>query len=184
MRATGIIRRIDDFGRVAIPKEIRRAMHLREGDPMEIYTNKDGEVIFKKYSLMDGLSDFATQMCDTLNRATGHIAVITDRDACIAVSGIFNIGPSCLLGKPISQQLEEVMDTGKIYRYQNEGGPMLISSYATTPFISCAIPISANDDVVGSILLATTDGGKVLLNDADYQLLKAMADLLHRYMEQ
>jgi len=87
MKATGIVRRIDDLGRVVIPKEIRRTMRIREGDPLEIYTDKDGGVIFKKYSLMGGLGDFAGQMCETLNKTTGEIAVITDRDACIAVPG-------------------------------------------------------------------------------------------------
>ena len=80
MKATGIVRRIDDLGRVVIPKEIRRTMRIREGDPLEIYTDKDGGVIFKKYSLMGGLADFAGQLSETLNRTTGRLTVITDRD--------------------------------------------------------------------------------------------------------
>ena len=71
MKATGIVRRIDDLGRVVIPKEIRRTMRIREGDPLEIYTSKDGEVIFKKYSLMGGVDEFAAQLCDTLSKSTG-----------------------------------------------------------------------------------------------------------------
>ena len=78
---------------MVIPKEIRRTMRIREGDPLEIYTDKDGGVIFKKYSLMGGLGDFAGQMCETLNKTTGEIAVITDRDACIAVGGRGPPGP-------------------------------------------------------------------------------------------
>ena len=73
MKATGIVRRIDDLGRVVIPKEIRRTMRIREGDPLEIYTSRDGEVIFKKYSLMGGLDDFAAQLCETMSRSTGAI---------------------------------------------------------------------------------------------------------------
>ena len=88
MKATGIVRRIDDLGRVVIPKEIRRTMRIREGDPLEIYTDKDGGVIFKKYSLMGGVAEFAGQLCDTLNRTTGRLTVITDRDSCIAVAGV------------------------------------------------------------------------------------------------
>ena len=88
MKATGIVRRIDDLGRVVIPKEIRRTMRIREGDPLEIYTDKEGGVIFKKYSLMGGVADFAAQLCDTLSRTTGQISVITDRDNCIAVAGV------------------------------------------------------------------------------------------------
>ena len=87
MKATGIVRRIDDLGRVVIPKEIRRTMRIREGDPLEIFTDREGGVIFRKYSLMGGLSEFAGQLCDTLNRTTGEVAVITDRDNCISVAG-------------------------------------------------------------------------------------------------
>ena len=87
MKANGIGRRIDDLGRVVIPKEIRRTMRIREGDPLEIYTTKDGEVIFKKYSLLGGLEDFAAQFCDTLSRSTEFTAAVTDRDAIIAVAG-------------------------------------------------------------------------------------------------
>ena len=87
MKATGIVRRIDDLGRVVIPKEIRRVMRIREGDPLEIYTDRDGSVIFKKYSLLGGVTEFAAQMCDTLNRTTGRTVVITDRDSTVAVAG-------------------------------------------------------------------------------------------------
>ena len=87
MKATGIVRRIDDLGRVVIPKEIRRTMRIRVGDPLEIYTTREGEVIFKKYSLMGALEDFAAQFCDTLSRSTEFTAAVTDRDTIIAVSG-------------------------------------------------------------------------------------------------
>ena len=87
MKATGIVRRIDDLGRVVIPKEIRRTMRIREGDPLEIYTTRDGEVIFKKYSLIGGLEDFAAQFCDTLSRNTDFTAAVTDRDGIVAVAG-------------------------------------------------------------------------------------------------
>ena len=115
MKATGIVRRIDDLGRVVIPKEIRRTMRIREGDPLEIYTDKDGGVIFKKYSLMGGLGDFAGQMCETLNKTTGEIAVITDRDACIAVAGLARRE---LTDKRISSELEQIMEGRQIYQYQ------------------------------------------------------------------
>ena len=88
MKATGIVRRIDDLGRVVIPKEIRRTLRIRDGDPLEIYTEKDGEVIFKKYSPMGELGDYAASMCETLGRAAGVPVAISDRDAVIAVSGV------------------------------------------------------------------------------------------------
>ena len=87
MKATGIVRRIDDLGRVVIPKEIRRTMRIREGDPLEIYTSRDGEVIFKKYSLLGGVEDFASELCETMSRSTGSVCAVTDRDTIIAVAG-------------------------------------------------------------------------------------------------
>ena len=124
MKATGIVRRIDDLGRVVIPKEIRRTMRIREGDPLEIYTDKDGGVIFRKYSLMGGLGDFAGQMCETLNKTTGEIAVITDRDTCIAVAGTARRE---LADKRVSGDLESIMEGRQIYQHQ-EGSPALPQS--------------------------------------------------------
>ena len=121
MKATGIVRRIDDLGRVVIPKEIRRTMRIREGDPLEIYTDKEGGVIFKKYSLMGGLGDFAGQMCETLNKTTGRMAIITDRDTCLAVSGA---GKRELTDKRISAALEQVMeDRGDLSVPERPGAP-------------------------------------------------------------
>ncbi|MBR2895270.1 MAG: AbrB/MazE/SpoVT family DNA-binding domain-containing protein, partial [Oscillospiraceae bacterium] len=114
MKATGIVRRIDDLGRVVIPKEIRRTMRIREGDPLEIYTSREGEVIFKKYSLMGELDDFAAQFCDTLSKSCGAITAVTDRDAIIAVAGG---GKRELMGKRISTQLEQIMEDRRIYQY-------------------------------------------------------------------
>ena len=87
MKATGIVRRIDDLGRIVIPKEIRRTLRIREGDPLEIYTEKDGEVIFKKYSPMGDLQAVAAQLCESIGKNTGHIAAVADRDSIIAVAG-------------------------------------------------------------------------------------------------
>ena len=113
MKATGIVRRIDDLGRVVIPKEIRRTMRIREGDPLEIFTTRDGEVIFKKYSLIGGLEDFAAQFCDTLARSSDFTAVITDRDSVIATSGP---GKRELIGRPLSPELEQLMEGRSIYQ--------------------------------------------------------------------
>src|SRR5574344_1756908 len=87
MKATGVVRRIDDLGRVVIPKEIRKTLRIKEGDPLEIFTDKEGEVILKKYSPIGELSEFASEYADTLAKTTGHIACITDKDTVIAVSG-------------------------------------------------------------------------------------------------
>ena len=110
MKATGIVRRIDDLGRVVIPKEIRRTLRIREGDPLEIYTDRDGSVIFKKYSLLGGVTEFAAQMCDTLNRTTGRTVVITDRDSTVAVAGAPRRE---LADQAISPELERLMEGGR-----------------------------------------------------------------------
>ena len=115
MKATGIVRRIDDLGRVVIPKEIRRTLRIREGDPLEIYTEKDGEVIFKKYSPMGDLQDFAAQLCESIGKNTGHIAAVSDRDSIIAVAGV---PKRELLEKRNSAELEQLMAKRKSYRYQ------------------------------------------------------------------
>lgn len=87
MKATGVVRRIDDLGRIVIPKEIRKTLRIKEGDPLEIFTDREGQVILKKYSPIGELSEFATEYAETLAKTTGHIACITDKDMVIAVSG-------------------------------------------------------------------------------------------------
>lgn len=106
MKATGIVRRIDDLGRIVIPKEIRRTLRIREADPLEIYTDREGEIILKKYSPIGEMGTFAKQYAESMAQVSGHIALITDRDQFIAVSG----GMKNLLGKSISRELEEKID--------------------------------------------------------------------------
>ena len=146
MKATGIVRRIDDLGRVVIPKEIRRTMRIREGDPLEIYTTRDGEVIFKKYSLIGGLEEFAAQFCDTLSRSTDFSAAITDRDAVIAISGA---GKKELLGKSVSPELEQVMTRRSLYC--GDGVPVAEGNGAFRAAV--AAPILCEGDVLGAVLL-------------------------------
>ena len=87
MKATGIVRRIDDLGRIVIPKEIRRTQRIREGDPIEIFTNREGEIMLKKYSPIGDLSDFASDYAESLAQTTGGLACVTDRDVVIAAAG-------------------------------------------------------------------------------------------------
>ena len=137
MKATGIVRRIDDLGRVVIPKEIRRTMRIREGDPLEIYTTRDGEVIFKKYSLIGGLEDFAAQFCDTLSRNTDFTAAVTDRDGIVAVAGA---GKRELLGKNLSPQLEQIMEQRSIYQYRSGQERLPVSESAGQYAAAVAAP--------------------------------------------
>ena len=161
------------------PDKVYTVNVISDGDPLEIYTDKDGEVIFKKYSLMGGLSDFATQMCETLNKTTGHIAVITDRDACIAVSGA---PKRDLLDKRLGERLEGVLEGRKISQYQAGDSPMTISDDATKFFVSCAAPILAEGDVLGCVLFAAEEG-ELQASETDYKLLQTMSGFLGRHME-
>ena len=99
MKATGIVRRIDDLGRVVIPKEIRRTLRIREGDPLEIYTDREGEVIFKKYSPVGEPAGFASEYADALVQGTKLSVVICDRDHCIAAAGISKKDLDDIIGK-------------------------------------------------------------------------------------
>ena len=118
MKATGIVRRIDDLGRVVIPKEIRRTLRIREGDPLEIFVDREGEVILKKYSPIGELGDFAKEYADSLYEAIGHIACIADRDTIIAVAGA---PKKEFLNKPIGQAVERVMEERKSVLINNSG---------------------------------------------------------------
>ena len=145
MKATGIVRRIDDLGRVVIPKEIRRTMRIREGDPLEIYTTREGEVIFKKYSLLGGLEDFAAQFCDALNRTSGFTAAVTDRDAVIAITGA---GKRELLGKSLSEALSRVMEERRIYCCQGADQPLPVTDGNDRYTAAVAAPILCEGDVL------------------------------------
>ena len=139
MKATGIVRRIDDLGRVVIPKEIRRTMRIREGDPLEIYTEKDGEVIFKKYSPIGELGDFAANYVETLAKARGHCSCITDRDNVIAVSGL---PKKELIEKPVSSELENVMNEKIVVSYFGVGYPVA-RWLVVGCFVGCIVSVRA-----------------------------------------
>ena len=179
MKATGIVRRIDDLGRVVIPKEIRRTMRIREGDPLEIYTSRDGEVIFKKYSLMGGVEDFAAQLCETMSRSTGAICAVTDRDSIIAVAGG---GKRELSGKRISPELEQIMESRKIYQYTGEGQPLQVTEGIDSLLTTVAAPILAEGDLLGLVLFISSDPAAVT-GDTEYKLAQTIAAFLGRHME-
>lgn len=179
MKATGIVRRIDDLGRVVIPKEIRRTMRIREGDPLEIYTSRDGEVIFKKYSLLGGVEDFAAQLCETMSRSTGDICAVTDRDTVIAIAGG---GKRELMGKRITAALEQIMENRRIYQYTGEGQAVPVSDSASNYYTMVAAPILAEGDLLGMVLFITAEGSKTS-GDAEYKLAQTVAAFLGRHME-
>ena len=179
MKATGIVRRIDDLGRVVIPKEIRRTLRIREGDPLEIYTERDGEVIFKKYSPMGDLTELAGQICESIAKNTGHIAVICDRDSVIAVSGASRRD---LMDKRNSSALEQLMEQRKTYRWQSDETKIRVSDHVERYHLGVATPILSEGDLMGCvmILLEETDPA---LNEPEQKLVQTVAGFLGRQME-
>ena len=178
MKATGIVRRIDDLGRVVIPKEIRRTMRIREGDPLEIYTTKDGEVIFKKYSLLGGLEDFAAQFCDTLSHSTEFTAAVTDRDAIIAVAGV---GKRELLGKTISEPLERIMEDRQVWLLGSSEEQVAACEGLAGFTAAVAAPILCEGDVLGLVLFLTSDDRAA--GETEYKLAQTVAAFLGKNME-
>ena len=179
MKATGIVRRIDDLGRVVIPKEIRRTLRIREGDPLEIYTEKDGEVIFKKYSPMGELQEFAAQICDSIGKNTGHIAAVADRDSIIAVAG----APKReLLEKRNSNDLEQLMEQRKNYRYRS-GETRLRPAEAVEHYhLGVAAPIVAEGDLLGCVMLLMNENDSAP-DETEQKIAQTFAGFLGTQME-
>jgi AbrB family transcriptional regulator (stage V sporulation protein T) len=184
LKATGIVRRIDDLGRVVIPKEIRRTLRIREGDPLEIFTDKDGEVILKKYSPIGELSDFATQYAESLHKTSGHITCITDRDTIIAVSGA---SKREFLEKPLSPDLERIIeekttlvvkspDDKAISITADESSDKKYTSQVVTPIIS-------EGDPIGAVILLSTDPD-TRMGEVEAKLAQSAAGFLGKQMEQ
>lgn len=179
MKATGIVRRIDDLGRVVIPKEIRRTMRIREGDPLEIFTDKDGELIFKKYSPIGELSDFAAQICDSLRKSTDGIAAVCDRDSIIAIAGG---AKRELLEKPVSAQLSELMDARTTYRHVNGLSSIPVSTADEKYCLSVAAPVISEGDVMGAVLFISARNSAPS-TEVEQKLAQTVAIFLGKQME-
>ncbi len=179
MKATGIVRRIDDLGRVVIPKELRRTMHLREGAPLEIFTDKDGELIFKKYSPIGELGEFAADMCDSLRKAAELPVAVCDRDSVIAVAGA---AKKDLAGKAVSGELEGLMERRTLYR-RTAAAPAVPACEGTDKYaVAVAAPILCEGDVAGCVLILSQDGDKGC-GETEEKLARAAAHFLGRQME-
>ena len=179
MKATGIVRRIDDLGRVVIPKEIRRTLRIREGDPLEIYTEKDGGVIFRKYSPMGDLQDFAAQICESIGKNTGRIAAVADRDSIIALSGAPRRE---LVDRRNSADLENLMEQRKSYRYSPGNVKLRAVEGSEKYYLGAAAPIVAQGDLMGCVMLLM-DEEETPPAEGDRKLVQTVAGFLGRQME-
>ena len=183
MKATGVVRRIDDLGRVVIPKEIRKTLRIKEGDPLEIFTDREGQVILKKYSPIGELSEFAIGYAETLSKTTGHIACITDKDTIIAVSGG---SKKEFLEQDVSEELEQLMDDKEVYtsnENRNEAMPITKNDNQQRKNNSQVVyPIISNGDTIGTVILLAKDPN-TKMTDIEKKVAQSAATFLGTQME-
>lgn len=180
MKATGIVRRIDDLGRVVIPKEIRRTLRIREGDPLEIYTATDGEVIFKKYSPVGELSAFAGQYADVLARISSMPTLICDKDHVIAAAGV---SKREFLERRVTSVLENYMENRKSYTATQQSLSDVQPVEGIEHYASVIYPIIASGDVTGAVVMLTGDQIKVPTG-VEIKLAQSAAAFLGKQMEE
>ncbi len=180
MKATGIVRRIDDLGRVVIPKEIRRTMRIREGDPLEIYTDNDGEVIFKKYSPIGELSPHSMQYAEVLCKSTGYPALICDRDHIVAASGV---SKKEYLERRITSELEALIENRENYISRTNDIHKFVSVEGIDRRTVAAFPIIASGDISGAVILLENDSGSYP-NETEIKMAQLTADFLGRQIEE
>lgn len=182
MKATGIVRRIDDLGRVVIPKEIRRTMRIREGDPLEIYTSSDGEVIFKKYSAINEMAASASQVAEVMTKLANCPTVVFDRDHVVAVAGV---GKKEFNERRVSQGLEEFLEHRQNYIYSSSDDVKVFPVEGVDrPAIACT-PILSAGDVTGAVaFLAPQSGEATTATEVQKNLIQAAAQFLGKQVEE
>lgn len=152
---------------------------VNEGDPLEIFTDKDGEVIFKKYSPIGELSDFAAQICDSLHKSTDCIAAVCDRDAVIAVAGG---GRRELFEKRISPELEQIMESRRVFRHESGGACVPVTDSDSGFCVSVAAPVVSEGDLMGAVIFASPKNAPPS-GDVEFKLAQTVAAFLGKQME-
>ncbi|MCR5793004.1 MAG: stage V sporulation protein T [Lachnospiraceae bacterium] len=182
MKATGIVRRIDDLGRIVVPKEIRRTLRIRESDPLEIFMGNEGEIILKKYSPIGELGEFAKQYADAIYQTIGRTVFITDRDRVVAVAGA---GKKEYEGTEISSRLSMAIEeraNGKAFK--EESGFIKITTEEREEYSSQVIStIISQGDAIGAVILCEKDDRKKV-GDMEWKVAEAAAVFLGKQMEQ
>ena len=181
MKATGIVRRIDDLGRIVIPKEIRRTMRIREGDPMEIFTSREGEILLKKYSPVGELSEFATALAECASQSMGELVCITDRDVVIAAAGT---GKKEFEGKALDVQLQNAIEKRCSEVKEDKNTFIKITTEDEKTYNRQAIvTILSHGDCIGAVVILSNDKNS-LQGIALHQQAKTIANFLGKHMEQ
>lgn len=178
MKATGIVRRIDDLGRIVIPKEIRRVLRIKDGDPLEIYTDRDGEVVFKKYSPIGELSPFANELVESVSRVSGHTLAVCDRDGVIAAAGPLKRD---ITGKSISGELAELLENRSVYSKKPDSEPIHPFSDAESLEPLAIAPINVLGDISGCVLLFSDKSETC--GESELLLVQSIASFLGKQIE-
>ncbi|MEG0692502.1 MAG: stage V sporulation T C-terminal domain-containing protein [Oscillospiraceae bacterium] len=180
MKATGIVRRIDDLGRVVIPKEIRRTMRIREGDPLEIYTSNDGEVIFKKYSPIGEISSFSSMYAEVLHKAGGLPVIVCDKDHVVSVAGV---PKKEILERRISPLLEDTMTQRKNIAYTDGSKDHLRPVEGVDRYAVASSLVIVAGDVCGCIVFLSGDA-ESKATELQIKLLDVASNLLAKQLEE
>jgi len=179
LKATGIVRRIDDLGRIVIPKEIRRILRIREGDPLEIFTENDS-VIFKKYSPLGELRWLAEKYASVLYKTSGYPVLVCDSDTVIAVAGLPRTET---IDRRVSAELDHMVESREFFKAKASDDKVL------TPIEGLDIPaitaatIIANGDTRGSIMLMDKENAGTEAGETEIKLIATAAAFLGKEME-
>lgn len=180
MKATGIIRKIDDLGRVVIPKEIRKTLRIREGDPMEIYVDKTGEIILKRFAPLGDIQDEVVCLADSLAKNTGFSVYITDTQTVIAVNSKSKKGN---LNRQITEDLLNILEQRVLYINKGDSEIKITEKDIYNSYLSQAIsPIIADGDIIGSIIFFSESTRKNP-TDAEIKMLQIATDFLSNQMQ-
>ena len=162
MKATGIVRRIDDLGRVVVPKEIRRVLRIREGDPLEIYTGTSGEVILKKYSPINELSQFADEYAESVSKVLGATIIVSDTDQVISAWGA---NKKEFADKKVDSELDRIIQ----------------SKTSIHDDLKTVVPILVHGDPIGSVMILPKQNSN--LTDIEFKAAEIGASFLAKQME-
>lgn len=183
LKATGIVRKIDDLGRVVIPKEIRKTLRIREGDPLEIFTDSNGKIVLRKYSPLGELGEFATRYAESLHKTSGYVTCITDKDSVIAISGA---SKKDFLNKSLSEELEKVIADKSTVFVKTPGeepikitGGKIEETWYTSQIVK---PIISEGDAIGSVIFLSEEPGK-RMGEVEEKLIESAAGFLGGELE-
>ncbi len=179
MKATGIVRKIDDLGRIVIPKEIRKSLHIHEGDPLEIFLQTKGEIILKKYAPMGDMIDLATKYAETIYEETSFPVCITDSETVIAISGV---SKNEYITKEVSDEILHIMKERRNFvAFDRPTIPILLNEQSNKYSSEIILPIISNADVLGTVILFSHNDKRLTLNEE--KLAKSIVKLLTKQLD-